>query len=248
MTRRSSSPPRSSSATADCLRDAAAARRAPRRLLGISRRQVRRRRIARRVSRARAARRARTSRRAVGDEILTTTHAYPERRVELHFFRCELPDEPRPQLGQEMRWVRRDELADAGVSARRRGADSDPRTAGLVTACSADRSPRGLKSRTTSARTAARRPRRRAVDRHVRARLRRNRGARRRARSAAAARATHALLVTWPTSRSSVCTIAPRVGGDVAVERQADELARDAAVAAMQHADDRLPGRRSSPS
>jgi mutator protein MutT len=46
----------------------------------------------------------------VGDEIFTTTHAYPERSVELHFFRCELLGEPRPQLGQEMRWVRREEL------------------------------------------------------------------------------------------------------------------------------------------
>ena len=47
----------------------------------------------------------------VGDEVFTTTHAYPDRVVELHFFRCELLGEPRPQLGQEMRWVRRDELA-----------------------------------------------------------------------------------------------------------------------------------------
>jgi 8-oxo-dGTP diphosphatase len=47
----------------------------------------------------------------IGDEIFTTTHAYPERRVELHFFRCELENEPRPQLGQEMRWVAREELA-----------------------------------------------------------------------------------------------------------------------------------------
>lgn len=47
----------------------------------------------------------------VGAEIFTTTHAYPERIVELHFFRCDLGGEPRPQLGQEMRWVRRDELA-----------------------------------------------------------------------------------------------------------------------------------------
>ena len=46
----------------------------------------------------------------IGDEMFTTTHAYPERRVELHFFRCEIGEEPRPQLGQEMRWVRRDEL------------------------------------------------------------------------------------------------------------------------------------------
>ena len=46
----------------------------------------------------------------VGDEIFTTTHEYPERSIELHFFRCELLGEPRPLLGQEMRWVRREEL------------------------------------------------------------------------------------------------------------------------------------------
>jgi 8-oxo-dGTP diphosphatase len=47
----------------------------------------------------------------VGEEIFTTTYAYPERTIELHFFRCELLGEPRPQLGQEMRWVDREELA-----------------------------------------------------------------------------------------------------------------------------------------
>ena len=47
----------------------------------------------------------------VGEEIFTTTHAYPDRSVELHFFRCELLGEPRPQLGQDMRWVRREDLA-----------------------------------------------------------------------------------------------------------------------------------------
>jgi mutator protein MutT len=47
----------------------------------------------------------------VGAEIFSTTHTYPERSVELHFFSCELLGEPRPQLGQEMRWVRREELA-----------------------------------------------------------------------------------------------------------------------------------------
>ena len=47
----------------------------------------------------------------VGDELFATVHAYPERTIELHFFRCELLGEPRPQLGQEMRWVRREELA-----------------------------------------------------------------------------------------------------------------------------------------
>jgi len=46
----------------------------------------------------------------IGEEIFTTTHAYPERAVELHFFRCELTGQPRPVLGQEMRWVRREEL------------------------------------------------------------------------------------------------------------------------------------------
>jgi 8-oxo-dGTP diphosphatase len=46
----------------------------------------------------------------IGDHIWTTTHAYPERTIELHFFRCELLGVPRPQLGQEMRWVLRDEL------------------------------------------------------------------------------------------------------------------------------------------
>lgn len=47
----------------------------------------------------------------VGEELFTTTHAYPDRSIELHFFRCELLGEPRPQLGQEMRWVGRDDLA-----------------------------------------------------------------------------------------------------------------------------------------
>jgi mutator protein MutT len=47
----------------------------------------------------------------IGEEILATTHTYPERSVELHFFRCELYGEPRPQLDQEMRWVAREELA-----------------------------------------------------------------------------------------------------------------------------------------
>ena len=47
----------------------------------------------------------------VEDEIYTTTHEYPERRVELHFLRCRLDGEPRPLLGQEIRWVPRAELA-----------------------------------------------------------------------------------------------------------------------------------------
>jgi mutator protein MutT len=53
----------------------------------------------------------------IGAEIHTVAHDYPERSVELHFFRCELIGEARPQLGQEMRWVRRDELATLQVPA-----------------------------------------------------------------------------------------------------------------------------------
>jgi len=47
----------------------------------------------------------------IGELILLTHHDYPERTVELHFFRAALVGEPVPQLGQQMRWVRRAELA-----------------------------------------------------------------------------------------------------------------------------------------
>jgi 8-oxo-dGTP diphosphatase len=47
----------------------------------------------------------------VGAELFSIAHPYPERVVELHFFRCALSGEPRPALGQEMRWVARAELA-----------------------------------------------------------------------------------------------------------------------------------------
>ena len=48
---------------------------------------------------------------AVGEEIFTVTHDYPEKSVELHFLSCRLIGEPTPLLGQEMRWVSRAELA-----------------------------------------------------------------------------------------------------------------------------------------
>ena len=48
----------------------------------------------------------------VGEEVLATTHAYEDRVVELHFIRCQLAGEPVPQLGQEMRWVSREELRE----------------------------------------------------------------------------------------------------------------------------------------
>ena len=47
----------------------------------------------------------------IGVELFRTTHAYAERSVELHFFRCELDGVPRPMLGQEMQWIRREDLA-----------------------------------------------------------------------------------------------------------------------------------------
>jgi 8-oxo-dGTP diphosphatase len=46
----------------------------------------------------------------VGDEIVCIVHDYPDRRVELHFLRCEIEGTPVPQVGQDMRWVAREEL------------------------------------------------------------------------------------------------------------------------------------------
>ena len=46
----------------------------------------------------------------VGVELLSTTHDYADRRIELHFFRCAITGEPAPQQGQDMRWVAREEL------------------------------------------------------------------------------------------------------------------------------------------
>ena len=47
----------------------------------------------------------------VGAIVHTVTHAYPEKTVELHFYRCEFAGEPKPMMGQEMRWVPLAELA-----------------------------------------------------------------------------------------------------------------------------------------
>ena len=47
----------------------------------------------------------------VGEELCTTTHEYADRSVELHFLKCDLLGEPRPQVGQTMSWVARNELA-----------------------------------------------------------------------------------------------------------------------------------------
>ena len=48
----------------------------------------------------------------IGPEIIVIEHAYPDRTVRLHFRRCEIAGEPKPLLGQELRWTRRDELRE----------------------------------------------------------------------------------------------------------------------------------------
>jgi 8-oxo-dGTP diphosphatase len=60
----------------------------------------------------------------VGALRWSTTHDYPAKRVELHFYDCAIEGEPRPLLGQELRWVSASELAilplpeaDAGLVA-----------------------------------------------------------------------------------------------------------------------------------
>jgi mutator protein MutT len=48
-------------------------------------------------------------------EIFSVTHQYPDRTVELHFFRCRLTSVPIPQLGQEMQWVTREQLGSLAL-------------------------------------------------------------------------------------------------------------------------------------
>jgi 8-oxo-dGTP diphosphatase len=50
----------------------------------------------------------------VGALCFETMHAYPDRAVTLYFYRCALAGRPRPLLGQEMRWVAREELRSLG--------------------------------------------------------------------------------------------------------------------------------------
>jgi 8-oxo-dGTP diphosphatase len=65
------------------------------------------------------------ARAAIGEEILSVTHDYPDRRVELHFIACSFLNAPVARLGQDMRWVPGAELpsldlppADAELIAR----------------------------------------------------------------------------------------------------------------------------------
>ena len=63
----------------------------------------------------------------VGALVYETEFNYNDRSISLHFYRCTLRGTPRPLLGQQMRWVPRDELhaldfppADAELIARLR--------------------------------------------------------------------------------------------------------------------------------
>lgn len=46
----------------------------------------------------------------IGRGLFEIAHDYPDRTVELHFFECELSGDPVPLIGQEVRWVEREDL------------------------------------------------------------------------------------------------------------------------------------------
>jgi 8-oxo-dGTP diphosphatase len=50
----------------------------------------------------------------VNELLYYTVHGYDDRTVSLYFYHCTLKGEPTPQLGQQMRWVPRAELATLG--------------------------------------------------------------------------------------------------------------------------------------
>ena len=53
----------------------------------------------------------------VGDRVHQVTHAYPEKTVELHFYQCGFAGEPKPMIGQALRWVPREQLASLAFPA-----------------------------------------------------------------------------------------------------------------------------------
>jgi 8-oxo-dGTP diphosphatase len=46
----------------------------------------------------------------VTSKIYQTTHAYQDRAIELHFFRGTLGGVPQPAIGQELRWITREDF------------------------------------------------------------------------------------------------------------------------------------------
>jgi mutator protein MutT len=47
----------------------------------------------------------------VGPLAHSVTHAYPEKTVQLFFYHCAMVGEPKPMMGQGMRWVTKGELS-----------------------------------------------------------------------------------------------------------------------------------------
>jgi mutator protein MutT len=90
---------------------------------------------------------------SVGGLVFYTAHDYADRTVTLYFYQCRLAGEPRPLLGQQMRWVPRAELAalnfppaDAELI---RQLVADQPSAGPATAPSRSTVPGAVKSRCT---------------------------------------------------------------------------------------------------
>jgi len=46
----------------------------------------------------------------VGERVHAVTHVYPERSVDLHFYACGYTGDPKPMIGQQIRWALRGEL------------------------------------------------------------------------------------------------------------------------------------------
>jgi 8-oxo-dGTP diphosphatase len=44
--------------------------------------------------------------------VYSVTHQYADRSIDLRFYRCSFAGEPKPMLGQEIRWVSRQALGD----------------------------------------------------------------------------------------------------------------------------------------
>jgi 8-oxo-dGTP diphosphatase len=46
----------------------------------------------------------------IGDHVHSVTHDDPDQTVELHFYRCRIAGDPRPMIGQDVRWIERGRL------------------------------------------------------------------------------------------------------------------------------------------
>ena len=168
----------------------------------------------------------------VGELVFEIEHAYPERTVALYFYRCRLRGTPRPLLGQEMRWVPRSGLATLGFP------PADEELIRLLTSPSTGRAAGQGGSAQTRRRPAAQRPAVTVADRASTAAAvpaATKSRCRYRARSGRAPATTAALVID---AHLAIAGEHLRVAGGGALEPQANQLARHAAAAAMEHADD----------